>query len=840
MVIPLHRQSEQPIMMGESDLSDLRLLQRMSAQLLEQRDASSLYPLIIDAAMAIMGSDFASVQMLHTDAHGKSQLELLAHHGFGAASAAFWKWVDVSDLCTCGLALQRKARFRAHDLRQCAELSAVQRAAHEEAGMRAAQSTPLFTREGEVLGMISTHWKTPHTPTERDFLLFDILARLTADLFERSRTEAQLRAREAELARVQEIGEVAGIDVDVVHGLNATRAPEYLRIHGLPEHVRHETHDDWVNRLHPDDRAQAERVLFEALENPSCHAYENEYRIIRPSDGQTRWIYARTQIQRDAAGKPQRVFGAHMDVTKRKQTELALIHAEELSRRIIESTRDCIKVLSLEGELLSINASGCAVFEIDDAASVIGRSWPGLWQGEEHAKALQAIRQATSGGTGQFEGPLPTLRTATPKWWHVTVTPIYGADGKPLRLLAVTRDITENKHYQQSLKQTAQRAEEANRAKSEFLANMSHEIRTPMNAIIGLSTILARSQPLTEKQREFVHTLQSSADSLLGLIDDLLDISKIEAGAIEFEKRPCSLADITEEVARILAVKAEEKGLEFRCDTAAVRGRIHIGDTTRLRQIMLNLCSNAIKFTERGSVRITLKATPSQQPSEELVAIEVADTGIGVETDKLSAIFDKFVQADSTISRKYGGTGLGLAITKSLVEAMGGNVAVESQANRGSVFTVTIPLLRENAAPPAEAAPVAKDQPLHEAHVLLVEDHPPNILVATTILEQFNYTYEVVSNGQDALQKVKQGGFDIVLMDVQMPGISGLETTRLIREYEARERRRPISIIGMTAHALSGDRERCIEAGMDDYISKPFDPAYLRQKLREMPRQKPA
>ena len=384
------------------------------------------------------------------------------------------------------------------------------------------------------------------------------------------------------------------------------------------------------------------------------------------------------------------------------------------------------------------------------------------------------------------------------------------------------------------------RAEAANRAKSEFLANMSHEIRTPMNVVLGLSDILSLSSPLTVKQEEYINTLRMSAESLLSIINDLLDISKIETEKYELEIISFDLAELVHEIVTIMSVKAEEKGLSFKLDLNGIENRIYRGDPTRIRQILTNLCGNAIKFTEAGSVDLKVQGFSVANSSTENMYITVADTGIGISRDKINTIFEKFTQADSSINRKYGGTGLGLAITKTLVEMMNGTISLESQLGTGTIFTVSIPLEFEKekeailpgsikvALQPADKS---LDNGSGKARVLLVEDYHPNALVAGIYLEKFGYNYDLAENGMTALAKIKETEYHAILMDVQMYGLDGYQTTKAVRKFEKETRRARVKIIGMTAHALPGDRDKCIESGMDDYISKPFNPGDLKEKL---------
>ncbi|ESQ79627.1 PAS domain-containing hybrid sensor histidine kinase/response regulator [Asticcacaulis sp. YBE204] len=419
--------------------------------------------------------------------------------------------------------------------------------------------------------------------------------------------------------------------------------------------------------------------------------------------------------------------------------------------------------------------------------------------------------------------------------------PIIDASGEITGIFVEGADVTDRHMAEQEIRAARHAAEAANIAKSEFLANMSHEIRTPMNAIVGLSAILAKSQPLTPKQGEFIKTLQMSADSMLGLVNDLLDIAKIEARTVELEHIPFSLTALIQEVASMMAVPVQEKGLTFSGEGHCAENHMFLGDPTRLRQIITNLCSNAIKFTNEGGIHVAITCQPTDDPRVETICIAVADTGIGIAPDKIDTIFQKFVQADSSINRKFGGTGLGLAITKTLAEIMGGTIAVESVEGKGSTFTVCVPLeiapdsLPDDVALPS-IAEVLENTLRHKKQppVLLVEDYEPNILVASTFLEAFGYRVDVARNGLEAFEKIKHHTYIVALMDVQMPGLNGLDATRMIRAHEAQTGKARLPIIGITAHALAGDRERCLAVGMDDYLPKPFNPDELQEKIQTL------
>jgi PAS domain S-box-containing protein len=435
-------------------------------------------------------------------------------------------------------------------------------------------------------------------------------------------------------------------------------------------------------------------------------------------------------------------------------------------------------------------------------------------------------------------------RDGTYKWVLARGQALWDEAGQPVRMVGSHSDITERKLAEEALLRARDAAEAGNRAKSEFLANMSHEIRTPMAGVLGMIDLVL-STGITQQQKEYLDIAKESAGSLLLLLNEILDLSKIEAKRLELTPGAFSIRESVEGAVRLFAVRAQEKGLALTTTVAEDVPDLLVGDALRIRQILLNLVGNAIKFTDSGSVAVRLMVQ-SRTGSTILVRVEVADTGIGIPADKHELVFDRFWQADGSMSRRHMGSGLGLTISAHLVDLMGGGIGLRSEDGRGSTFFFTLPLELANVSKgdshseSETDATVSAHQQLasHGLRVLLAEDNAVNQKLAALLLKREGHRVTVVGDGSAAVRAVTEDSFDVVLMDLQMPLMDGFEATAAIRAAEE-DTGRHVRIVALTAHAMKEDGERCLKAGMDDYLTKPIDPARLREALTGNPGSEP-
>jgi PAS domain S-box-containing protein len=513
---------------------------------------------------------------------------------------------------------------------------------------------------------------------------------------------------------------------------------------------------------------------------------------------------------------------------------------------VISKTRNAIAIMERDGTIIAVNAAFVQMTGYAAAEAAGSRFDDLLFGPSTDPVTASTYRRARENGQELTQDLLLYRKDGGTFWVESDLIPVHDAAGAVTRWIAIGSDITKRRQTEDALRAAKETAERHNRLKSDFLANLSHEIRTPMNAIIGM-TDLTLATELTPEQRSQLSIVRASGTALLALLNDILDLSKIEAGRMELEDIEFRLAEVIAEAIQTLDVKAQEKSVRLTSHVPVDLPAVVRGDPTRLRQILLNLVGNAIKFTEQGDVTVTVIET-WRSLDEIMLQFAVRDTGIGIPPEQLDEIFQAFKQGDASTTRQFGGTGLGLTISSELVRMMKGRIWVHSTVGQGSTFHFTIRLKLGTppaALPAAESARTAPSAgrdviplPAHPAprqlRVLVADDHDANRSLATTVLRKRGHVCVEALNGQQVLEALEREAFDVVLMDVQMPVMDGYQATAAIRRREEQEGGH-VPIIALTAHAMRGDRERCLTSGMDAYLAKPLRPSELVQLVESVP-----
>ncbi len=619
-----------------------------------------------------------------------------------------------------------------------------------------------------------------------------------------------------------------------------THNAQWGRLVGLTEVPPSHPVAFFLERIHPEDRETVTARIGATLNGQG--PYQSEHRLVG-CDGRTNWVLDRGQVvERDPQGRPLRMVGSIADITGRKANEAEIADQRRRLAYIIEGTNVGTWEWDLPSGTITINERWAQIigYRLADLQPTTLATWTGLVHPEDLRRSDELLQQHFAGALPYYECEV-RMRHRSGHWvWVLDRGRLANrdAEGQPLLMSGTHQDISARKAAETALLEAKTAAEAANLAKSRFLATMSHEIRTPLNGVLGMAQLLMQPQVSEAERLDFAAAILSCGETLLKLLNDILDLSKVEAGRVELEPTAFAPAELLTEVRALFGAAARAKGLRLEVEWSGVPGARYACDIHRLRQMLANLVGNAIKFTDHGEVRITA-AELRREGTRAMLDFAVSDTGIGIAKDRQTQLFQPFVQIDNTATRNYSGSGLGLSIVRNLAELMGGGVALDSEPGKGSCFRFRIPadLTTADTGPPGAlhplrrpgSAPAAAPPP---ARILVVEDNFMNRKVIVKVLERLGMDVAVAEDGQQALAAVTAGDpARLVLMDVQMPVMDGYTATRRIREWEQDAGRPRLPIVALTANAFEEDAERCLAAGMDDFLTKPVAFEDLRTVL---------
>jgi PAS domain S-box-containing protein len=655
------------------------------------------------------------------------------------------------------------------------------------------------------------------------------------DITAQRAAEHALRESEERQKRAMDASRLALWDLDLETGLGYL-SENWSELLGGPRQVTVTDFQRLMERVPQADQERIAMALTAALKGET-ERYDVEHQMVR-DDGSLVWIHSQGRVsRRDAQGRAVRATGTNQDIDARKLAELQLARGAAITRATLDSTADGILVVGGARDILLHNPRLVEMLRIpDDMVGATRQRWGDIVVSqvkdpESYARRVQELYAAPE--TESFD---------ILEFKDGRVFERYGRalalEGAATGRVWSFRDVTERHRADAEIKRAKEAAEAANLAKTEFLDTMSHEMRTPLNGVLGMTGVLL-AEALSVQQRRYVELAHSSAQALLGLINDLLDLGKIESGKIEFEHVEFNVLELANEFRDLYGLRAREKLLEFEVRVDPAVPASVVGDPGRLRQILHNLLSNALKFTEQGEVGLDIHCAPTAG-DRLMLGFTVHDTGIGISAEVQQALFQRFVQADSSTTREYGGTGLGLAIVKQLCEQMGGDVVLHSQPGRGASFRCRLPFARASQAKPAGVLATAAAQPRplpRSERILVAEDNATNQIVVRGMLEIVGYLdVTIVPDGQQVLDAVARERFDAILMDCRMPVMDGYEAAMRLRAGGAE-----LPIIALTANVSGEQRQKCLAAGMDDFLSKPMESDRLAAVLdRWLARVRPA
>jgi PAS domain S-box-containing protein len=698
----------------------------------------------------------------------------------------------------------------------------------ERPHMRFWAGAPVRLADGATIGVLTVMGPAPRAYDKVLAGRLQDLADGVADECDRARAAETFALRDRELRAARKVMSsfVGSVPIEsVMTDRNfrvLTATPRWLGTMGVTE-------AEAVGRLLPDISAEAFAFFKDQFERCLAGEMIKEPRVrVISRDGERRWMDLEMTPWRDETGEIAGIVSAAHDVT---ETVKAMRSLERTRQRLQLATEMAnLQVYDVDYKRHSIVSAGKALFptgEVEDKAvaeAVFTGGTERFVDPRDRTRVAEASRRFHE-EKAPYEIEYRVLRDGGEEFWIAEVMyAIRGEDGALQRVIGAMQNITARKQAEQALIEAKEEAEAANHAKSAFLATMSHEIRTPLNGVLGMAQAMAAG-PMEPEQQERLEVIRQSGEALLTVLNDVLDLSKIEAGRLELEEAEFDIAVVASAAHAAFSAIAAQKSIAFELIVTRAAAGVYFGDATRVRQILNNLISNALKFTEVGGGTVTVTVGRRRGA----LTLTVADTGIGMSHAQQAALFEKFVQADASTTRRFGGTGLGLAICRELAELMGGRIEALSVEGQGSTFVVTLPLPRGgrttaravSVSAPADGHPASREP--SDVRLLAAEDNPVNQLVLQTLLSQFGIQVVMVGDGVDAVAAWESGDWDVILMDVQMPRMDGPTATRFIRERERIQGRRRTPIVALTANAMTHQVDEYLAAGMDDFVAKPID-----------------
>lgn len=695
-------------------------------------------------------------------------------------------------------------------------------------------AVPLATREGLRIGTFTLIDPEPRTFGDEDMGLLRDLAGVAGEEINRLSLPhlTELR-RESENNFFTAFSHAAiGMALVSPEGRWLKVNPALCNLVGYTENEL--THVTFQDITHPDDLALDLEKTRQMLAG-EINWYQMEKRYIH-KQGRVVWILLSVSLVKDAEGKPLHFISQVQEITERKLVEKELKWKTTFLEALLNSSPEGIFVSDSEGEKILQNRRMEEIWKALKDFKSIDRPALLEWAAQKIKNPGEFIQKIEYLYTQPYVVSQDEIEFLDGMVFERYSSPVIGKEGFYYGRIWAFNDITERKQVQVKMQNAQEAAEKANRAKTEFLANMSHEIRTPLNGIVGMTDLL-RNTSLSAEQKDFLETIQASSENLLAIVNDVLDFSKIEFGKMELEDRPFSLLDLIDEVVSLLNYRIAKKKLLFATRIDPILPLAYRGDSIRIRQVLVNLVSNAIKFTDKGSILLEIVPGTSQEGDSartRRLIFRVQDSGIGIPQDRLHHLFKIFSQVDSSTTRRYGGSGLGLAICQKLVGLMEGTIGVESRPGEGSTFSFELPLkMSALPLPPVsgqeskeanfirpETTTASEPEEQKPFRILVVEDSPSGKLVIQYMLQHLGYGVDLVGNGIEAVEAVEAKTYDLVFMDLHMPEMDGLEATRRIRQKPGMAERP--KIVALTADVLKGEREICLAAGMNDYLTKPI------------------